>query len=120
MGLGPEEPPKGRKRKMAEKIKIAKWIVKGELSGDEKDSDDIIESCCDLLDDANTTEIIGPCVFKGTDGKHYCVTVEAVISEAAEDFVNDLLEEERAIDDLVDNELQEKRLRDEASQKGHP
>lgn len=84
---------------MGKKIEVEEWVDTGELSGEEKDSDDIIDSCCNLLDGACAAEIIGPCVFKGKDGKFYCVTVEAVIGEASEDFVADLLEEKRLADE---------------------
>lgn len=75
-------------------IKVAKWIRKGEFSGDEKDSGDIIDSACDLLNGAMATEIIGSNLFLGRDGKYYTVTVEAIIGEASKDYAQEVLAEE--------------------------
>jgi hypothetical protein len=77
-------------------IKVAEFIEKGELSGTEKDTEEILETCACLLDKSCSHEIVGPVLFKGKDGKWYTVTVEAVIGEAGKGFVEDTLAEKKA------------------------
>ena len=71
------------------KIEVKEWIEKGEFEGNERDEDDIIDAACNALDSYNTTEILGPVLFKATNGKYYTVVVEAIIVEASKDFVKD-------------------------------
>ena len=79
-------------------IKLTEWIRTGELSGEPKTQDAIIDQCCNLLDGAEAAEIIGEVLFKATNGKYYTVTVEAVLGEASKSFVQDILDEEDAVD----------------------
>ena len=75
-------------------LKVAKWIESGRIGDDARTQEDILEACGGLLDDAESHEIIGGGVlFRATNGRHYIVTVEAVISEASEDLVRDALSE---------------------------
>lgn len=88
-----------------EDIKVKRWIEKGEFSG-EKDSDAILDYAGGLLDEACTYEILGQNLFEGKDGKFYTVTVEAVIAEAAPEFVKSILADKknarkRAAEDCV-------------------
>lgn len=77
------------------KIRPKKWIEVGYLDHSRiKDENDIINQCCQLMDDACTCEIVGPGIlFEGEDGKYYTVVVEASIQEASPEFVKDSLAE---------------------------
>jgi hypothetical protein len=87
---------------MAKKaIKVKEWIRTGEIEGNPKTQARIIEQCGSLLDGASACEIIGEVLFKGTDGKYYAVTVEAVIGEASKSFVKDVLAT-KAEEDIMD------------------
>jgi hypothetical protein len=71
------------------------WLECGDL--DPKtitDPHDLMDQCCALLDAAYAHDILGGLVvFKASDGKHYRVTVEAVVSEIDdEDYIKDLKE----------------------------
>ena len=85
---------------MAKKIRVKEWIRRGEL-GEHMTQAAIIENCGDLLDDAEASEIIGEVLFKATNGKYYTVTVEAVLGEASKSFVQDILDEEEAEQNIV-------------------
>jgi hypothetical protein len=81
---------------MRKPIKVAEFIEKGELSGTEKDSEEILATCADLLDDSCTHEIVGPVLFRDRDGRYYTVTVEAIVSRASKDFIKNTLAEKKA------------------------
>lgn len=87
---------------MAKAIKVKKWILKGEFSGDEKNSGDIIDVAANAMDGAGTHEILGSNLFLGKDGKYYTVTVEAVIGLASKEHVKDTLADVKAEADLED------------------
>ena len=75
-------------------LKVAKWIDAGNISERAKTQKEILNECGDLLDGCESHEILGgPILFKATNGRHYTVTVEAVISEASKGFVKDRLDE---------------------------
>jgi hypothetical protein len=79
-------------------LKPVEWIESGELNTKEiENQDDILGQCGRLLDGACSHDIIGPVLFKADDGKHYCVTVEAVIGEASEEWVKEALEEAKGL-----------------------
>jgi len=81
---------------MDEKLKPTEWIDSGELDPKGiKNAGDIIGQCACLLDGACATEIVGPVLFKASDGKWYTVVVEAEIIEASKEFVEDALYEMR-------------------------
>lgn len=61
------------------KIKIKEWLVQGEFSGTEKDSQEVIEAAAGALDSSASHEILGQNLFQGMDGTYYTVTVEAII-----------------------------------------
>ena len=42
---------------------------------------------------AYSHEIIGQVLFKATNGKHYTITVEAIISEANKEFAQDIMDD---------------------------
>lgn len=80
-------------------MKIIKWIRSGELDSSITTKEELLESCGDLLDASCSSEILGEVVFEADDGKTYVVTVEAVISEAnpeylQDEYLQDLLNEE--------------------------
>ena len=89
-------------------IKVKRFISKGELDGKEKDSAAILDSCCDLLDNCESHEILGQVLFEGQDGKFYTVTVEAVIGPASKAYVRQVLTEaedgQDASAEALDNE----------------
>jgi len=55
--------------------------------------DQILESCGRNLDSANSWDIQGQILFKGSDGEWYTITTESTISIASPEFVNSILEE---------------------------
>jgi len=71
-------------------MKITKWIRTGELNDSITTKEELLESCGDLLDASCSSEILGEVVFEADDGKTYVVTVEAVISEANPEYLEDL------------------------------
>jgi len=80
-------------------IEVAEWIESGRICEDFDAATErgILEACGNLLDDACASEIVGPGIlFRATDGKHYTVSVEAVISEANPEWVRDVLDERAA------------------------
>lgn len=74
-------------------MKIKKWIRTGELDPCIEDTDGIIEAAGAKLDRVCSHDILGEVMFEGDDGKHYVVTVEAVIAEANPSYVKEVLEE---------------------------
>jgi len=86
-------------------IKVKRFVSKGELDGTEKDSAAILDSCCNLLDNCESHEILGQVLFEGQDGKFYTVTVEAVIGPASKDFARQVMDEaaEKAEEEALDN-----------------
>jgi len=55
--------------------------------------DQILESCGRNLDSANSWDIQGVVLFKGSDGEWYTITTESMISIASTEFVDSILEE---------------------------
>ena len=78
----------------ATKLKIKKWLVTGELSGEAKTSADLIEEACNVLDDNSATEIFGQNVFQASNGKFYAVFVEAQIREVDKDHADQIVSDE--------------------------
>lgn len=75
-------------------MKITKWVRSGELNSADADTvADVQAQCGRLLDKSCAHEIVGEVLFLGADGKWYTVTVEAEISEANPDWVQEMLEE---------------------------
>lgn len=74
-----------------EPIRVKKWIRHGELNPHNHKQASILEECGRLLDSACTSEILGEVLFEGTDGKHYVITVEALIQEANPEYVKQIL-----------------------------
>lgn len=75
----------------AAKLKVKRWIQTGNLDHKHKHEDDILDDCGRLLDKAYSHEIIGDVVFQATNSKYYVITVEAVISRCAPEYLHDLL-----------------------------
>lgn len=82
-----------QEQSLARGMKIKQWLKSGEFEGTEKDTKAVITSAGQMLDSASTPEILGTNLFEGSDGRYYTVTVEAVISEASEEFSSDILQE---------------------------
>ena len=76
-------------------MKIKKWIRTGELDPCITDSDGIIEAAGAALDRSCSYDILGEVMFEADDGKHYVVTVEAVIAEANPEYVKQVLEKDK-------------------------
>jgi hypothetical protein len=77
-------------------IRVKKWIRSGELNPRNRTQASILYECGGLLDSACSHEILGGDVlFEGTDGKHYVITVEAVIGRANPEYVKDILLEDK-------------------------
>jgi hypothetical protein len=72
-------------------LRVKKWITNGEVNPKAKTQDEILESCGNLLDASCSHDILGEVMFKATNGKHYVVTVEAVIAEANPEYVKDCI-----------------------------
>lgn len=70
-------------------VTVKKWIATGELNEKNRKQADILDECGRLLDKSCSSEILGEVLFKGTDGKYYCICVEAIISEANPEYVKD-------------------------------
>lgn len=72
-------------------MKITKWLQTGEFDGTAADTKELLEEACNMLDGANTADILSANLFLASNGRYYTVTVEASIDEAADDFVQDVL-----------------------------
>lgn len=85
---------------MAKKIKplrIVKWIRDGNegfKAQKIETQSELLEAAGRLLDKSYSGDIVGDCVFKASDGKHYVGTVEFVLSECSPDYLADLLQED--------------------------
>lgn len=81
---------------MSKEIIVDEWIHDGNdalsASGITTESD-LYEAAAGALDSACSYDIMGPILFKATDGKYYVGTVDFVISEADSDYVKGELEE---------------------------
>ena len=76
-------------------MKIKRWVNYGELGCVPKTIKDVVERAGRLLDKACSTEIIGPVLFQGADGKWYTVVVEAEVVEVTPSLVKERLEESK-------------------------
>lgn len=75
-------------------MKITKWIRDGQdvLSAQGIDTtEDLKVAAGRCLDKACSHDIVGEVLFEGEDGKTYVGTVEFVITEAAPDYVAEVL-----------------------------
>lgn len=82
-------------KKDKSKLKIKKWIRRGEFSVKNKQTiGDVIEQAGYMLDRVEANETVGEVLFKASDGKYYTATVEVLVSEAHPQFVKDILAEE--------------------------
>lgn len=75
------------------RLVVKEMIACGELDEKSKDNEDIINQCGTLLDRSCSHDIVGKVLFKATNGRYYTVHVEAIISPADREFVNQVLEE---------------------------
>jgi hypothetical protein len=76
-------------------IRVKKWLRTGELNSRNRIQSSILEDCGRHLDRACSYDILGDVLFEGTDGKHYVITVEALIQEANPDYVKQILIEDK-------------------------
>lgn len=77
-------------------VGIEEWIYEGneELSASGiTDTDGLLQAAANALDNACSWDIVGPILFKGTDGEYYVGTVEFVISKANADYVADSIKD---------------------------
>jgi hypothetical protein len=74
-------------------IRVKHWIRSGELNPRNRTQASVMEECGRLLDKNCTTDILGDVLIQATDGKHYVITVEAVIQEANPEYVKDVKNE---------------------------
>lgn len=72
-------------------IRVKKWISSGELNSRNRTQASILDDCGRLLDESCSHEILGEVLFQATNGKHYVITVEAMIQEASTEYVKDML-----------------------------
>jgi len=82
-------------------LKIKRWICDGdslESSGSVHDTDSLLEAASDIMDSAETWEIMGEILFEAEDGKFYVGTVNFCIDEANPEYVNDVLAREQESD----------------------
>lgn len=74
-------------------IKIKKWISDGNAGLSImglQDTNDLYEVCGHVLDNTCSWDIMGEVLFEGDDDKVYVLNVEAVISEANEEYVQEV------------------------------
>lgn len=77
--------------------KIVEFLRHGEMRVKDIDNvEDLLTQAGRLLDKAYSHDICGEVVFKAADGKYYVLTVEAVISEADPDYVQEILDDNAA------------------------
>ena len=79
-----------------EQLRIVKWIRDGNYgfkSQGIESQDELLEAAGRLMDKAYSHDIVGDCVFKASNGRHYVGTVEFVLSECSKDYMSELLEE---------------------------
>lgn len=69
-------------------------VPPGKVADIGADTAELLETCGQMLDDCCASEILGRVTFQADDGKWYRVHVEAVIEEADEAVVEELLEQE--------------------------
>jgi hypothetical protein len=86
---------------MASKIRVKEWINCGELDDTAKTQSQILENCANLLDAVCSPEILGPVLFKATNGKYYTITIEAVLGEASKSFIKETLAEKASDTEIV-------------------
>lgn len=86
---------------------IEEWIATGNLRGsafeeldEDMDDDDLpgtvqqlYEAAGNMLDDANSSDILGQLVFRTSTGKFYVMSTEASIGEADPAYLADLLKQ---------------------------
>ena len=80
-----------------DQMEIKKWISTGNLDGEPKNTEGIMEQAAGMLDTACSWDIAGEIVFQGEDGKYYVGCTEFHISEANPDYIKDVLEMEKDI-----------------------
>lgn len=75
-------------------FKVKRHLIEGELSGEAKNSNQIIEELNGLLNDACTWDIVGPVLIEDTKGNFYTIRVEARIVKIEKAEADEMLENE--------------------------
>lgn len=77
-----------------ENVTVAEIIQDGEIElAEGMTIGQIDEQCAGNLNRANSWDIQGQILFKGSDGRWYTITTESIVSEASPEFVRDTLAE---------------------------
>ena len=78
-----------------EPVRVEEVLKRGELEIEPGHTlEEIVEMSCPYLDNANTWDIVGEVLFKGTDGQYYTGTVEFTMGIANSSYVEDVLKNE--------------------------
>lgn len=75
-------------------LKITEWLLAGEYEDveDLADTREVLYASGNMLDSACASDIVGTNLFRGSDGRYYTASVEVVINEADDGFVQETLE----------------------------
>ena len=82
-------------------MKITEMIRSGDMAGTYTDTDELLADAGRRLDKACSYDICGEVIFKGEDGKHYVMNVEAVIEEVNPEYLKEILAQDAEDDESM-------------------